>query len=62
MQFSVEVTDDMRREAETRGMPIIDFVEMLIDKGRAALQEGTAVSSAIERIRALQSSPPARRG
>ena len=62
MQVSVDVTDEMRREAESRGLAIIDFVEMLIEKGRQALQEGAAVTSAIERIRALRAGPPARRG
>jgi hypothetical protein len=53
MQVSVDVTDEMRREAETRGLPIIDYVELLIDKGRKSMGEGAAVSSAMERIRAL---------
>jgi hypothetical protein len=54
MQVSVDVTDEMRREAESRGMPIIDYVDFLIAKGRQAIVEGKAVSSAIERIRALR--------
>ena len=54
MQVSVDVTDEMRREAEARGLPIIDYIELLMEKGRAALNTGTAVSSAIERIRALR--------
>jgi len=54
MQVSVDVTDEIRREAESRGLPIIDYVELLIEKGRATLNSGTAVSSAIERIRALR--------
>ncbi len=60
MQVSVDVTDEMRREAEARGLPIIDYVELLIDKGRQSLGEGTALLSAMERIRALSSknAPP----
>jgi hypothetical protein len=54
MQVSVDVTDEMRREAESRGMPIIDYVDFLIAKGRQAMVDGAAVSSAIERIRALR--------
>ena len=54
MQVSVDVTDEMRREAESRGMPIIDYVDFLIAKGRQAIMDGAAVSSAIERIRALR--------
>jgi hypothetical protein len=61
MQVSVDVTDEMRREAESRGLPIIDYVEFLIDKGRKSAGEGAAVSSAMERIRALSSkSTPSR--
>jgi hypothetical protein len=54
MQVSVEVTDEIRREAEFRGMPVIDYVEMLVAKGRQSLRDNSAVSSAIERIRALR--------
>jgi hypothetical protein len=55
MQIAVDVTEEMRREAESRGMPVIDYVELLIAKGQEVLQEGAAVTSAIERIRALRS-------
>jgi hypothetical protein len=54
MQISVDVTDEMRREAESRGLPIIDYVDFLIAKGRQAMTEDAVVSSAIERIRALR--------
>jgi hypothetical protein len=54
MQVSVDVTDEMRREAEARGLPIIDYVDFLIAKGRRAVVEDTVVSSAMERIRALR--------
>jgi hypothetical protein len=55
MQVSVDVTDEMRRDAESRGLPIIDYVELLIDKGRQSMGEGAALSNAMERIRALRS-------
>ncbi len=61
MQISVDVTDELRREAESRGLPVIDFVEMLIAKGRQAMQDESAVSSAIERIRALRATVAAPR-
>lgn len=58
MQISVEVTDPIRHEAEARGLPVIDYIELLIERGRQALQEGPDVSGAIERIRALRSPGP----
>ena len=54
MQVSVDVTDEMRREAEIRGMPVIDYLDLVIVKGRHALNEGPTLSSALERIRALR--------
>jgi hypothetical protein len=54
MQVSIDVTNEMRREAESRGLPIIDYVELLIEKGRQAMPADASVSSAIERIRALR--------
>jgi len=58
MQVSVDVTDEMRREAEARDLPIIDYVEMLVAKGRRVLDDDPAVASALERIRALRASTP----
>lgn len=55
MQVSVDVTDEMSHEAELRGLPVTDYIELRMEKGRAALSGGTAMSSAIERIRALRS-------
>jgi hypothetical protein len=54
MQISVEVTDAMRREAEARGLPVVDYIELLMQKGREVLGEASAVSSAVQRIRALR--------
>jgi hypothetical protein len=57
MQVSVEVTDEMRREAEIRGIPVIDYLDLVIKKGRQFLNEGPALSNAMERIRALRGKP-----
>lgn len=61
MQVPVEVSVEMRQEAESRGLPVIDYVEMLVERGRQAVKEDTTVTSAIERIRALRSSPAPQR-
>jgi len=37
MQITVQVSEEMRREAEARGLPVIDFYTMLIDRGRDAV-------------------------
>lgn len=54
MQVSIDVTDATRREAESRGLPVVDYIELLIHKGREGLDGSTALSTAIERIRALR--------
>lgn len=62
MQVSVDVTDEMRREAESRGLPVVDYIELMIQKGREGSNGESAMSSAIERIRALRKvEPPSRR-
>ena len=62
MQVSVDVTDDIRREAELRGLAVIDYIELLMEKGRAAMKTSSAMSGAIERIRALRGNEdPSRR-
>ena len=53
MQITLTVSDAIVREAGTRGLPVVDYLEMLIDKGMAASREPPAMSDAIERIRAL---------
>jgi hypothetical protein len=58
MQVMVEVTDEIRREAEKRGQPIVDFVDTLVRKGMEAIQGRVSFDSAIERIRALRSAAP----
>jgi len=54
MQVSIDVTDAMRREAESRGLAVVDYIELLIQKGRETLDGSAALSTAIERIRALR--------
>jgi hypothetical protein len=61
MQITVTVSDAIVREAAARNLPVIDYVESLIDKGRSAPAEPVALDSAIERIRALRSHGPASR-
>jgi len=59
MQITIEVTDEIRREADFRGLPIIDFVELLIARGLHPELDAPVVKSAIERIRELRSAPAA---
>jgi hypothetical protein len=58
MQITVTVSDAIVREAGNRSLPVIDFVESLIDKGMNAPKERPVLNSAIERIRALRSTTP----
>ncbi|MGA9669940.1 MAG: hypothetical protein WBQ94_12070 [Terracidiphilus sp.] len=55
MQITVTVSDEIVREAGARGLPVIDFLESLIDKGFSAAKERPVLTSAMERIRALHS-------
>jgi hypothetical protein len=55
MQITITISDAIVREAGTRGLPVIDFVESLIDKGMSEQKERPVLNSAIERIRALRS-------
>jgi hypothetical protein len=61
MQITIEITDEIRREADFRGLPVIDFVESLIARGLHPELDPPVVKSAIERIRALCSAPVAPR-
>jgi hypothetical protein len=54
MQVTVTVSDAIVREAGVRGLPVIDFVESLIDKGMRTAQGRPVLDSAMERIRALR--------
>jgi hypothetical protein len=58
MQITVTVSDAIVREAAAHNLPVIDFVESLIDKGKSAAAEPAALENAIERIRALRSRGP----
>jgi len=58
MQLTLTVPEEIVREAQERGLPVIDFVETLIAKGLAAVLGRRSLDSAVERIRALRS--PAR--
>ena len=55
MQITVTVSDELVREAGARGLPVIDFIESLIDKGFSAVKERPVLNDAMERIRALRS-------
>lgn len=55
MQITVTVSDEIVREAGSRGLPVIDFLESLIDKGFSAVRERPVLDDAMDRIRALRS-------
>jgi hypothetical protein len=54
MQVTVTVSDEIVREAGLRGLPVIDFVESLIDKGLAGRPNRPGLKDAMERIRLLR--------
>lgn len=56
MQVTVTVSDVIVREAGARGLPVVDFVEELIDKGMGVAHASPVLESAVERIRALRAS------
>jgi len=66
MQITVQVSDKMRRQAESHGLPLVDFYAMLINRGLEAM--GTSLPArtpasapvgamvrAIERVRSFRS-------
>jgi len=53
MQITLTVSDEIVREAGDRGLPVIDFVESLVDK-EMSVSRGRPLSSAMDRIRALR--------
>jgi hypothetical protein len=53
MQITLTISDDIVREAGDRGLPVIDFVESLVDKGMSVTKD-RPLSSAMDRIRALR--------
>jgi hypothetical protein len=56
MQITLTISDEIVREAGLRNLPVVDFVESLIDKGLATEKEPKLLSNAMERIRVLRSS------
>jgi hypothetical protein len=62
MMITIPVSEEIVRESQTRGMQVVDFVAVLIDKGLRRELERPALSSAIERIRALRSTTGAGKG
>ena len=61
MQVTVTVNDAVVREATAHSLPVIDFVESMIDKGMSATSELPVLDDAIERIRRLRSGTAASR-
>jgi hypothetical protein len=59
MQVTIVVSDEIVRQAGVRGLPVIDFVEAMIDKGIASTVERPVLSSAIDRIKALHAATAA---
>jgi hypothetical protein len=57
MQITLTVSDAIVREAGDRGLPVIDFVESLVDKGMLTLKARPELNNAMERIRALRTVP-----
>jgi len=61
MLVTVAISDEIVREAQYRSLQVIDFVEMLIDKGlektleRPPDEDRPVLNNAIERIRSLSS-------
>jgi post-segregation antitoxin (ccd killing protein) len=54
MKIEVTISDDIVREAQARGLNVQEFVESLLDKGLAVVQQSPNMNTAIERIRALR--------
>ncbi|MGO9339939.1 MAG: hypothetical protein ACLPY1_20760 [Terracidiphilus sp.] len=57
MQITVTISDAIVGEAGVRGLPVIAFVESLIDKGMLEPNGRPVLNNAMERIRALRSTP-----
>ncbi len=56
MLVTVTISDEILREAQDRGMAVVEFVESLIDKGMTETMNHPALNSAMERIRELRTS------
>lgn len=57
MIISVTISDAVIRAAQERGQTVVEYVEGLIDKGMATSTARPTVSDALDRIRALRTSP-----
>jgi hypothetical protein len=55
MQITIRLPEKVVRAAEARQVPLIEFVEDLVARGLESIQPRPALSSAMERIRALAS-------
>jgi hypothetical protein len=55
MQITLTISDAVVREAGVRGLPVVDFIESLIDKGMMDTKGRPELSDAMERIRILRS-------
>ena len=47
MQITVTVSDEVVREAGVRGLPVIDFIESLIDSGMRTVKDRPMVDDSI---------------
>jgi uncharacterized protein (DUF1778 family) len=55
MQITVDISEEILRAAEARGLSVADFVESLLAGSVEVRPNSQAVSSAMERIRTLRS-------
>jgi uncharacterized protein (DUF1778 family) len=55
MQITIDISEEIRRAAEARGLTVTDFVESLLAGSVEARPASKSVSSAMERIRTLRS-------
>jgi len=53
MIVSVTISDEIVRLAQERNLPVVEFVDSLIDKGLDSVRRGPVLNSALDRIRAL---------
>ena len=61
MVVSITVPDAVVRLAQEQGMTVVEMVEHLMDRGIAGYSGRENVNSALDRIRALRTSPPPKR-
>ena len=55
MNISITVPDAYIREAQEKNMSVVEYVEMLIDRGHQTPHSPVVLDDAISRIRALRS-------